>query len=184
MLKPYDYRKAITYFLRSQGDFVDQLQLGKFQAGKDRDWKPFVAHLFGFNETPIERKYELDDLIGKLEAKRTEQQSEVQFNEGQLPEVAARIAQLSNHIGEIEAELDDFKFNSEERRLMDQLVETIEVEIAEINQKLYNIRYDLQQINFSLDQKDKFNLYAKLTKFSKRPGSTSPIRLRKICRPR
>ena len=158
VLKPYDYRKAITYFLRSQGDFVDELQLGKFQAGKDRDWKPFVAHLFGFNETPIERKYELDDLIGKLEAKRTEQQSEVQFNEGQLPEVAARIAQLSNHIGEIEAELDDFKFDSEERRLMDQLVETIEVEIAEINQKLYNIRYDLQQINFSLDQKDKFDL--------------------------
>jgi hypothetical protein len=47
VLKPYDYRKAITYFLRAQGDWTDELQLEKFQMGRDLHWKPFVAHLFG-----------------------------------------------------------------------------------------------------------------------------------------
>ena len=41
LLKPYDYRMAITYFLRAQGDFDDELQLAKFRRGKDREWKPF-----------------------------------------------------------------------------------------------------------------------------------------------
>jgi len=30
ILKPYDYRMAITYFLRAQGDYGDELQLQKF----------------------------------------------------------------------------------------------------------------------------------------------------------
>lgn len=46
VLKPYDYRKALTYFLRAQSDYRDELQLQKFSSGKDREWKPFVAHLF------------------------------------------------------------------------------------------------------------------------------------------
>jgi uncharacterized protein YydD (DUF2326 family) len=66
VLKPYSYRQAITYFLRTQADYRDELQLAKFAAGKDRDWKPFVAHLFGFNEAPVERKYELDEEIERL----------------------------------------------------------------------------------------------------------------------
>nr|WP_261454234.1 hypothetical protein [Agrobacterium fabrum]UVY99787.1 hypothetical protein K4M19_00097 [Agrobacterium fabrum] len=84
-LQPYDYRKAITYFLRSQGDWSDELQLQKFQAGRDLHWKPFVAHLFGFNQNPITRKYELDERIAKLQEKQSEQQSEVQFKERTFP---------------------------------------------------------------------------------------------------
>src|SRR5215470_6278534 len=94
VLKPYDYRQAITYFLRTQADYRDELQLAKFAAGKDRHWKPFVAHLFGFNETPVERKYELDEDIERLKQRQADQQSTVQFNEDQLPELQARIGVL------------------------------------------------------------------------------------------
>jgi len=158
ILKPYDYRKAITYFLRSQGDYADELQLGKFQSGRDRDWKPFVAHLFGFNETAIQRKYELDEAIADLKNKQAEQQSEVQFTEDQLPQIVARVAQMQRHVTEIEAQIDAFKFDSEESRLMDDLVNSIESQIAELNERLYNIKYDVQQINIALEQKDKFDL--------------------------
>jgi uncharacterized protein YydD (DUF2326 family) len=72
ILKPYDYRQAITYFLRTQGDYSDELQLQKFAAGKDRHWKPFVAHLFGFNEAPIESKYQLDEKIERLKQKQAD----------------------------------------------------------------------------------------------------------------
>ena len=155
ILKPYDYRKAITYFLRAQGDYGDELQLQKFSAGKDRDWKPFVAHLFGFNEAPVIRKYELDDSIGKLRSQLGERQAEVQFKEDQLPELTARLSVLQQQVEESERALDAFQFDDEERRMMKELVESVEVEVAAINDRLYNIRYDINQINEALSHKDK-----------------------------
>lgn len=157
-LKPYDYRKAITYFLRSQGDWSDELQLQKFQAGRDLHWKPFVAHLFGFNQKPIIRKYELDELIQKLQEKQGEQQAEVQFREEDLPKLTAELGVLHQHVEDIEEQLDAFRFDDEERRLIRDLVETIETEIASLNQQIYDSRYDIGQIDSSLSHKDKFDL--------------------------
>jgi uncharacterized protein YydD (DUF2326 family) len=158
VLKPYDYRQAITYFLRTQADYRDELQLAKFAAGKDRHWKPFVAHLFGFNESPIERKYELDESIERLKQKQADRQTTVQFTEDQQPELQARIGVLQQQIDEIEAALDAFSFEPEEHKIMRELVDTIEQEVAEVNDRLYNIRYDVSQIDAALDHKDKFDL--------------------------
>ena len=158
VLKPYDYRKAITYFLRAQGDWSDELSLQKFQIGKDLYWKPFVAHLFGFKESPIVRKYELDDSIQKLKTKQAEQQAEIQFKEDQLPSLAAKLAVLHQQVGDLEKQLDSFQFDAEERRIVRELVETVEEEIADLNQTIYDIRYDIRQIDNSLDHRDKFDL--------------------------
>lgn len=50
----WPYRKAVTYFLRTQQDYLDVFQLGKFK-GKHSDWKPFVFDLLGFNGELIEK---------------------------------------------------------------------------------------------------------------------------------
>jgi uncharacterized protein YydD (DUF2326 family) len=47
-LKPWSYRKGIGYLLRSQEDFGNVFHLSKFAAAHS-DWKPFLAHLLGFN---------------------------------------------------------------------------------------------------------------------------------------
>ena len=122
MLKPYDYRKAITYFLRAQGDWGDELQLQKFQSGRDIHWKPFVAHLFGFKEEPVIKKYELDDSIQKLRQKQAEQQAEVQFKEEALPQLTAELAVLQQQVADVEAQLDAFQFDAEERRIVRVLI--------------------------------------------------------------
>ena len=158
ILKPYDYRQAITYFLRTQADYHDELQLSKFSYGKDRHWKPFVAHLFGFNETPIERKYELDETIERLKQRQADQQTTVQYTEEQQPELSARTGVLHHQVSETEAALDAFSFEPEERRIMLDLVDTIEEEVSAINDQIYNIRYDIRQIEAALDHKDKFDL--------------------------
>jgi uncharacterized protein YydD (DUF2326 family) len=158
LLRPYDYRQAITYFLRTQADYRDELQLQKFAAGKDRHWKPFVAHLFGFNETPVERKYALDEEVERLKQKQAEQQTMVQYSEDQLPELTAKISVLHQQVNEIEASLDAFRFDDEERRILRDLVNEIETEIAETNDRLYNIRYDMRQIDNALEHRDRFNL--------------------------
>ena len=49
VVSPYNYRKALTYFLRTQDDYKDVLQLQKFQTGRDIYWKPFVMNLLGFD---------------------------------------------------------------------------------------------------------------------------------------
>lgn len=158
ILKPYDYRQAITYFLRTQGDYGDELQLSKFAAGKDRHWKPFVAHLFGFNEAPIQRKYELDESIEQLRQKLVDRQSTVQFTEDRKPELQARIGVLLQQANVTEQALDAFRFEPEERRIMRDLVETIEANVATVNDELYNVRYDIKQIDVALNHKDKFDL--------------------------
>lgn len=158
VLKPYDYRKAITYFLRSQDDWSDELQLRKFLQGKDSAWKPFVAHLFGFNNNVFVRKYELDEQIEAANQKLREQQAEVQFKEDDLPALMAEISALKQEIDGIAIQLDAFHFDAEERRLMGELVNGIEAEISAINIELYDIRYDIRQIDEALDHRDKFDL--------------------------
>jgi uncharacterized protein YydD (DUF2326 family) len=158
VLGSYDYRKAITYFLRSQGDWQDELQLQKFSQGRDVYWKPFVAHLFGLNASAVQRKYELDDQIQQLKSKLDEQQSEVQFKEDQLPALTAEISALRHQVEVLESELDAFRFDAEERRIVESLVGSVEREISEINNELYDIRYDVKQIETALSHKDKFDL--------------------------
>jgi uncharacterized protein YydD (DUF2326 family) len=158
LLKPYDYRQAITYFLRSQADYSDELQLQKFSVGSHRHWKPFVAHLFGLNDAPIQRKYELDEEVEDLKRKQAEQQTTVQYSEDQLPELTAKIGVLHRQVNEIEASLDAFRFDDEERRIVRELVDEIEEEIAETNDRLYNVRYDMRQIDTALEHKDRFDL--------------------------
>jgi len=158
VIRPYEYRKAITYFLRAQSDYSDELQLQKFRLGKDRDWKPFVAHLFGFNETPVMRKYELDESIQTQKAQLAERQAEVQFKEDQLPELSSRLAVLQQQADDSERALDAFNFGEAERKLMRELVDGIETRVAAINERIYDLRYDLNQINTALSHKDRFDL--------------------------
>jgi uncharacterized protein YydD (DUF2326 family) len=158
ILKPYEYRMALTYLLRAQGDYNDELQLQKFSQGSHKHWKPFVAHLFGYDEAPVRRKYELDDSIASLKDELAQRQAEIQFTEDQLPALNAKISVLQQQADETGRELDAFSFDAEERRMVKELVDGIESEIAEINDRIYNLRYDLSQINEALSHKDKFDL--------------------------
>ena len=68
ILPNWDYRKSITYFLRSQQDYLDVFKLNKFK-GKHKDWKPFVFDLLGFNGKLILEKLEIEEKIDHLKEK-------------------------------------------------------------------------------------------------------------------
>jgi len=55
-LSPWSYRKELGYLLRSQDDYRDVFQLQRFVAAHS-DWKPFLAHVLGFNATIIAEHY-------------------------------------------------------------------------------------------------------------------------------
>ncbi|MBN9362597.1 MULTISPECIES: DUF2326 domain-containing protein [unclassified Devosia] len=158
VIKPYTYRMALSYFLRTQDDYNDVLQLQKFSIGSHVSWKPFVMTLLGFDERPIKRKYDLDAKIEKMEDERTKKQGELQVEESDLLRLDAEIQNLNAQLVETEAQLDRFEFSAEERRLMHELVDVIEARISEINEQLYNIRIDLRNIDASLASKMDFDL--------------------------
>ena len=66
-LKPWSYRKGLGYLLRSQEDFRDVFHLGKF-VGAHSEWKPFLAHLLGFNASLMTLHYQREDELAKKEA--------------------------------------------------------------------------------------------------------------------
>ncbi len=75
-----------------------------------------------------------------------------------MPELTARLSVLQQQVDESDRALDAFEFDDEERRMMKELVESVEVEVAAINERVYNIRYDINQISEALSHKDKFDL--------------------------
>ncbi|MBB3454399.1 uncharacterized protein YydD (DUF2326 family) [Rhizobium sp. BK313] len=82
----------------------------------------------------------------------------MQFKEEDLPKLTAELGVLHQHVEDLEGQLDAFQFDDKERRIMRELVETIEDEIASLNQHIYDARYDIGQIDSSLSHKDKFDL--------------------------
>ena len=65
-LKPWPFRKELGYLLRSQDDYRDVFQLHKFK-GPHSDWKPYLAHILGFNAELIGRHYEKEAELAKKE---------------------------------------------------------------------------------------------------------------------
>ena len=59
-IAPFDFRKGLGYFLRRQSDYDNEFMISRFGRGKDRDWKPFMALLLGFDHELVARKYDLD----------------------------------------------------------------------------------------------------------------------------
>lgn len=158
VLKPFSYRKAITYFLRAQSDFDDELKLQKFASSRDQHWKPFIAKLFAFDDSLVERKYMLDEELAEKKATLDHLQGDVQFSEDELPQLNAQISSLVQDIRSTEDALDAFSFDEEEKRLVRNLVNEIETEISDLSERLYNLRYDIRQIDEALSHKDKFDL--------------------------
>lgn len=66
-LQPWSFRKFVGYSLRSQDDFRDVFHLTKF-AGPHADWKPFLAHVLGFDAAVVASLYENEDQVKEKEA--------------------------------------------------------------------------------------------------------------------
>lgn len=157
-IAPWDYRKGVSYFLRTQEDYQGIFQIQKFMQGKDREWKPYLAAIFGLDHEAVHQKYVVDDQIDDLTRKREEQKAEIQVGNQERGEVASQIDILRAEIGEIEARLDGFDFTQEERRISKRVVESVESRIADINDEIYDIETDIAQLARSLKTGIKFDL--------------------------
>lgn len=150
-LKPWQYRKGMGYLLRSQDDFRDVFQLRKF-ASKHSDWKPFVAHVLGFDAKLVVLLYQKEK---ELEAKKA---TELSINK----ELGASIEDSSKIEGilllkQLEAEkkqklLDAFDFRVQDKNRTKQLVDEIDDRIAALNAVRYSLSQGRKRIMASLSE--------------------------------
>jgi uncharacterized protein YydD (DUF2326 family) len=149
-IKPWDYRKGVSYFLRAQADYRDYFQIEKFMKGRDVEWKPYLSQIVGLDASVVERKYLLDEEITALEERRAERQAEVQFREEDYTKLQARIAIRQREVERTGQLLDRFDFREEEERINRTLVQRVESRTAEINSTIYETDYDLEELRGAL----------------------------------
>ncbi|MDA3854730.1 MAG: DUF2326 domain-containing protein [Candidatus Woesearchaeota archaeon] len=154
----WSFRKGIGYFLRTQKDYQDVFQISKFQSGEHKEWKPYLGRLLGFNDKLISEKYELEKDKEKLENFKKGIEEKLYNKREDYDKLQSLIKFKESEIKEISSKIDKFDFHEREVSINTNLVEKVEKEISEFNNQLYNIKYDIEKINDSLDRKINFDL--------------------------
>lgn len=152
VLPKYTYRKSVTYFLRTQNDFLDVFKLDKFK-GKDKDWKPFMFELLGFNAEVIKEKYDLEDENKELEKKLETLEQEADINIEDRDKIAGLLAIKSDELNEITEKIDKFNFYDNDKAINQELVEEIDYKIQILNTKRYGLSFEIKKIESSLSTK-------------------------------
>lgn len=150
-LRPWSYRKGLGYQLRGQDDFRDVFQLRKF-ASAHKDWKPFLAHILGFNADLIISHYQKE---GELENKR-ETESTVNTELGGSIEDVSKIEGIlllkQKDALKKQNMLDAFDFRSQDKERTKNLVDKIDETIACLNNERYSLNYSRKKIVASLQE--------------------------------
>ncbi len=156
--KPYDYRKAISYSLRLQGDYEDVYKLSKYVGGKDIDWKPFMFDLLGFNGKLLSAKYENDNARETVKVFIDNLKNEYSVKIEDRDDIVAQLKLVENNYLETEAQIDKFNFYEQDKELINNGIEEIESKISDLNFLSYNLNYEIDKLNKSIKNKFAFNL--------------------------
>ncbi len=150
-VKPWHYRKGLGYFLRSQEDFRDVFQLRKF-ANLHADWKPFLAHMLGFDADLIVKHYSKEDeLKGKEQtvlAIRQELGGEIE----DAGKIAGILMLKRQELDKKQQLLDAFDFRSQDKSDTKQLVDQVDARIAALNQRRYSLNLNRKKVIASLEE--------------------------------
>jgi len=155
--KSYDYRKAISYSLRMQGDFEDVYRLSKFQGGQHIFWKPFMFDLLGFKGELLHKKYESDKKIESTNEFIKKLKNEFSVNVEERDETVARIDLKRQESEKVSGQIDRFNFYDQDKSLISKGVEEIEVSISHFNSIAYNLDYEIRKLSISIKNKFSFS---------------------------
>ncbi len=156
--KIYNYRKAINYSLRRQGDYSDIYKLNKFSSGKDRDWKPFMFDLLGFNGSLLYNKYIIQTQVEEINHFSNNLRREFDIDESKRDELVGQIQIKENDLKDTTANIDKFNFYKEDKELIKRGIEDVETQISRLNTLAYNLEFDINQLKQSIKNKFAFDL--------------------------
>jgi uncharacterized protein YydD (DUF2326 family) len=97
-IKPWSYRKLLGYLLRTQDDFRDVFHLRKF-AGPHANWKPFLAHLLGFDSKIVVEYYLKEDALDKHKSDESVIQRELGGSVADMSKIEGLLLLRQNEAG-------------------------------------------------------------------------------------
>ena len=149
-LKPWSFRKCIGYLLRSQDDYGDVFHLRKFAAAHS-DWKPFLAHLLGFNADIVAQHYEKETTLEERKATAQTIKNELGGSVEDLSKIEGILLLKQKDADKKQALLDAFDFRTQDKSQTKRLIDDIDEKIAELNGRRYSLNQNKKRILSSLE---------------------------------
>ena len=150
-LRPWNYRKILNYLFRGQDDFAEVFHPSGFRS-KDKDWKPFLLHVMGFNFNLFERRYNLESEIEQLELQERHLSDQLSDGSDDSGELDALIAIKQREVDSLQAFLDEFRLEPHDQTAVKELVDEIDSQSVELNDRRYEVSYSIAQIEKSLEK--------------------------------
>jgi len=156
------YRRLVNYSLRSQSDYDPKMntvfQLRKFARNKDKQWKPLLFNLLGFDGNLLKEKYELEEEINKKKNTIKEQEKDFDIKVTDKDLLVGQIQNAELEKEKLEKELSSLNFYNQDKNTITKLVGDIEKKIAVLNTQLYNLEYDISKLENSIRDEFAFDL--------------------------
>jgi uncharacterized protein YydD (DUF2326 family) len=150
-LKPWSYRKGLAYLLRSQEDFRDVFHLGKFAAAHS-DWKPFLAHILGFNAPLVNLHYQKEEGLARKQATAQTIEYELGGSLEDISKIEGLLLLKQQEADKKQKLLDAFDFRAQDKDRTRQLVDEIDQRISTLNAERYSLNQNKKKILSSLEE--------------------------------
>lgn len=151
MLKPWSYRNGLGYLLRSQDDFRDVFHLRKF-ASTHADWKPFLAHILGFDARLLASHYEKEEELAKKQSTAQTIKNELGGSIEDISKIEGILLLKQKEAEKKQKLLDAFDFRAQDKDQTKQLVDDIDERIAALNSERYSLNQNRKKILASLEE--------------------------------
>jgi uncharacterized protein YydD (DUF2326 family) len=149
-LKPWSYRKELGYLLRSQNDYQDVFQLNKFAAAH-ADWKPFLAHILGFNAELVSSHYQKEEELQKKQETVDTIMKELGGSVEDISKIEGLLLLKQKEAEKKLKLLDAFDFRAQDKDRTKQVVDELDGRIAELNEERYSLNQNRKKILESLE---------------------------------
>lgn len=150
-LKPWSYRKGLGYLLRSQDDYRDIFQLRKFAAAH-AEWKPYLAHILGFQAALIGKHYEKEEELAEKQSTARTIQGELGGSVEDISKIEGILLLKQKEAEKKQRLLDAFDFRTQDKEKTKQLVDDIDERIAAFNSERYSLSQNRKKILASLEE--------------------------------
>jgi uncharacterized protein YydD (DUF2326 family) len=150
-LEPWSFRKGLGYQLRTQDDFRDVFQLRKFAAAHS-DWKPYLAHVLGFNGKLIADHYRKGDELTEKQVTADAIKRELGGSIEDISKIEGMLLLKQREAEKKQRLLDAFDFRAQDKDKTKDLVENINDRIARLNNDRYSLTQNKKKITNSLEE--------------------------------
>jgi uncharacterized protein YydD (DUF2326 family) len=155
-IAPFDYRDALGYSLRVQEDYRDIFQLDKYR-GKHAEWKPYLAKMLGFNTELVQENYALEEEIEKLSADAAKARAELIEALDDPDKIDGMLVVKQSQALELERQVRQYNFQLSDAHITEELVNQIESQISDFNQRRYYLSMHRKRIQDSLQERVVFD---------------------------